>query len=140
MDSASSFLQRAQQQDVGAGSAAFRIHAFDQEFNLNLVADSSFLAPAFTVQSLSGSPRAAWGATLSHCFYSGSVNGEPGSFAALSLCDGMHGAFRSNGTEYLIQPVRNDNRSPPGAQTHNTHLLRRRSAAAPSLNATSRCG
>ncbi|XP_043532349.1 A disintegrin and metalloproteinase with thrombospondin motifs 15-like [Chiloscyllium plagiosum] len=140
MDSASSFLQRARQQDVGEGSAAFLIRAFDQEFNLNLVADSSFLAPGFTVQALSGSPRAAWGATLSHCFYSGSVNGEPGSFAALSLCDGMHGAFRSNGTEYLIQPVGNDSRSPPGAQTHSTHLLRRRSAAASSLNATSRCG
>ncbi|XP_078055027.1 A disintegrin and metalloproteinase with thrombospondin motifs 15-like [Mustelus asterias] len=129
------FLRKGLQDGSGQG-VAFKIAAFDQEFYLSLVPDSSFLAPAFTVQSVSAAPRPAWGTTLSHCFYSGSVNGEPASFAALSLCDGMHGAFGTNGSEYLIQPARRE--SPLGTGARTPHLIRRRSASSPPL--PSRCG
>ncbi|XP_072342717.1 A disintegrin and metalloproteinase with thrombospondin motifs 15-like [Scyliorhinus torazame] len=140
LDGQMHFLRRGLPGGGDQQPVAFKIAAFDQEFYLSLAPDSSFLAPAFTVQTLSASPRAAWGSALGHCFYSGSVNAEPASFAAVSLCGGMHGAFGSNGSEYLIQPAGEESGAPaePGART--THLIHRRSTSSPQLNTTSRCG
>lgn len=121
-------------------SVGFKIEAFDQQFFLNLVPDSSFLAPGFTVQSVGATPLATWGANVDHCFYSGTVNADPESYAALSLCNGMRGAFASNGSEYLIQPVKNESGRPAGAGGDYTHIIHRRSAPSPQGNDTSRCG
>uniref|UniRef100_A0A8C3A6Z7 ADAM metallopeptidase with thrombospondin type 1 motif, 15b n=1 Tax=Cyclopterus lumpus TaxID=8103 RepID=A0A8C3A6Z7_CYCLU len=103
----------------------FRLSAFRQEFYLHLTPDSSFLA------AVSGS--SASDADLRECFYSGNVNAEPDSFAALSLCKGLRGGFYYNGMEYFISRTRT------GDPFNGTHVIRRSTRAAHSgSNSTSR--
>lgn len=99
----------------------FRLEAFGERLTLELEPDSSFLAPDFTLQYLGGPPPPPED-DLSRCFYSGTVNGDPGSAAALSLCAGLRGAFSLRGRQYLIQPA------PGTAHRHGPHLLRLRGA------------
>uniref|UniRef100_A0A8C3A4H2 ADAM metallopeptidase with thrombospondin type 1 motif, 15b n=1 Tax=Cyclopterus lumpus TaxID=8103 RepID=A0A8C3A4H2_CYCLU len=102
------------------------LSAFRQEFYLHLTPDSSFLA------AVSGS--SASDADLRECFYSGNVNAEPDSFAALSLCKGLRGGFYYNGMEYFISRTRT------GDPFNGTHVIRRSTRAAHSgSNSTSRC-
>ncbi|KAG2457002.1 A disintegrin and metalloproteinase with thrombospondin motifs 1 [Polypterus senegalus] len=101
----------------------FQLDAFGKRLVLELEPDQSFLAPGFTFQvvgrSGSGLPVDAEGDVLARCFFSGTVNGDPDSMAALNLCQGLQGGFYTQGEEYFIQPR---NGSHDGA-----HLLRRRS-------------
>uniref|UniRef100_A0A8C7EEI2 ADAM metallopeptidase with thrombospondin type 1 motif 15 n=1 Tax=Nothoprocta perdicaria TaxID=30464 RepID=A0A8C7EEI2_NOTPE len=87
---------------------------------LQLAPDAHFVAPALAARL--GRPG------LRHCFYSGTVNGDGDSFAALSLCGGLRGAFGYRGAEYVISPLASGR--PDGA-----HRLQRRRAGA----AASRC-
>uniref|UniRef100_A0A7I2YQL5 A disintegrin and metalloproteinase with thrombospondin motifs 1 n=1 Tax=Homo sapiens TaxID=9606 RepID=A0A7I2YQL5_HUMAN len=92
----------------GHGTTRLRLHAFDQQLDLELRPDSSFLAPGFTLQNVgrkSGSETPLPETDLAHCFYSGTVNGDPSSAAALSLCEGVRGAFYLLGEAYFIQPL-----------------------------------
>ncbi|XP_062816961.1 A disintegrin and metalloproteinase with thrombospondin motifs 15 [Anolis carolinensis] len=120
----------------------FQLRAFRQDFSLRLSPDSRFLAPAFVAQYLGGPHSAP--PDLRHCFYSGDVNAEADSFAALSLCGGLTGAFGVRGAEYLIRPLKE-----PGLGGGNRarwvepgeHLLqRRRPPATPGPAPASRCG
>ncbi|XP_003219095.1 A disintegrin and metalloproteinase with thrombospondin motifs 1 [Anolis carolinensis] len=118
------------------GPALYRLDAFGQRLRLELQPDSSFLAPDLRLQEVGGRPRGsaqeqeAPPAPLYSCFYSGTVNGEPGSVAALSLCGGLRGAFYLRGAEYLIQPA-NASASRParggggGGGEGQLHVLRR---------------
>uniref|UniRef100_A0A8C6ZF22 ADAM metallopeptidase with thrombospondin type 1 motif 15 n=1 Tax=Nothoprocta perdicaria TaxID=30464 RepID=A0A8C6ZF22_NOTPE len=84
---------------VGAGQAVlFLLAAFGDELYLQLAPDAHFVAPALAARL--GRPG------LRHCFYSGTVNGDGDSFAALSLCGGLRGAFGYRGAEYVISPLR----------------------------------
>ncbi|XP_068441931.1 A disintegrin and metalloproteinase with thrombospondin motifs 15-like [Clinocottus analis] len=94
----------------------FRLSAFQQELYLRLTPDSSFLAPASDTH-------------LRECFYSGTVNAEPDSFAALSLCKGLQGGFYYDGMEYFIS------HAGPGDPFNGTHAVRRSTRS----NSTSRC-
>lgn len=90
------------------GQVSFSITAFGQEFVLLLEPDASFLAPGLRIQHLGrkvplGFP-AEEDARLRKCFYSGTVNAEPDSLVAVSLCQGIHGSFLVDGDKYLIQP------------------------------------
>uniref|UniRef100_H3DA49 ADAM metallopeptidase with thrombospondin type 1 motif 15 n=1 Tax=Tetraodon nigroviridis TaxID=99883 RepID=H3DA49_TETNG len=61
------------------------------------------------------------------CFYSGDVNADPDSFAALSLCGGLSGGFSLDGAEYSISPG-----GPPGGRgdpVERTHVISRRRVA-----------
>uniref|UniRef100_A0A8C4VIP2 ADAM metallopeptidase with thrombospondin type 1 motif 1 n=1 Tax=Gopherus evgoodei TaxID=1825980 RepID=A0A8C4VIP2_9SAUR len=93
-----------------AAKRLYRLDAFGKRLSLELEPDSSFLAPDFRLQYL-GSPD------LARCFYSGTVNRDPSSAAALSLCAGLRGAFYLQGEEYFIQPA--------NASQQQLHLLRR---------------
>ncbi|KAM6932960.1 A disintegrin and metalloproteinase with thrombospondin motifs 15-like [Xenentodon cancila] len=105
----------------------FRLSAFQQEFFLHLTPDSSFLPP--------GGSGSAASQGLRECFYSGGVNGDPESFAALSLCKGLNGGFSFNGMEYFISAAAAE------SGTHRIRIARRRRAALSSgANGTSRCG
>lgn len=117
---------------------SFQISAFAQDFVLDLHADSSFIAP--TLSSL-GMPFASERADLRGCFYAGTVNSDPLSYAALSLCDGLRGAFGYNGWEYFVNPVSADS-APSGAHrsAESAHLLRRRANTELGGNGTTRCG
>uniref|UniRef100_A0AAQ4RNW4 Peptidase M12B domain-containing protein n=1 Tax=Gasterosteus aculeatus aculeatus TaxID=481459 RepID=A0AAQ4RNW4_GASAC len=87
------------------GHHAFRFSAFERVLHLRLAPDSSFLA-------LPGA------ADLRECFFSGTVNADPDSFAALSLCEGLRG----------------------GVLLRRTHVIHRWTRAAHSgANHTSRC-
>ncbi|XP_066534171.1 A disintegrin and metalloproteinase with thrombospondin motifs 15 [Hoplias malabaricus] len=111
-----------------------QIRAFRQDFYLHLLPDSSFLAPAVTDES-SPSPTAAPISELRHCFFSGQVNSDASSFAAVSLCAGVRGVFSYHGMEYLFQPRGNHSAS----SAANTHIIERSLYTDPH-NSTSRCG
>lgn len=119
-------LVRPRRLGAAGGRERFRLDAFGERLTLELEPDSSFLAPDFTLQYLGGPPPSPSpssppsGDELSRCFYSGTVNRDPGSAAALSLCAGMRGAFSLRGRQYLIQPA------PGVGHRLGVHLLRRR--------------
>ncbi|XP_030077252.1 A disintegrin and metalloproteinase with thrombospondin motifs 8 [Microcaecilia unicolor] len=88
---------------------SFQLSAFGRDFVLHLVPDASFLAPGLKIQyvrkgqgRLSGARDVPAG--LRSCFYSGKVNQQRDSLAAVSLCRGIRGSFLLDGEEYLIQP------------------------------------
>ncbi|KAL7838158.1 hypothetical protein AOLI_G00265620 [Acnodon oligacanthus] len=103
----------------GAGAlpprASFRVSAFGQDLVLELRPDSAFIAPAMEMRAHPGAPD------LSRCFYAGHVNADALSYAALSLCGGMRGAFGYDGWEYFIEPAAGEEGAVEGA-----HVIRRR--------------
>lgn len=117
---------------------AFQISAFGQDFVLDLHADSSFIAP--TLSTL-GMPLVSERADLRRCFYAGTVNSDPLSYVALSLCDGLHGAFGYDGWEYFVNPASDDSVfSGARRSAESAHLLRRRANSELGGNGTTRCG
>uniref|UniRef100_A0A4W5Q7T2 ADAM metallopeptidase with thrombospondin type 1 motif, 15b n=1 Tax=Hucho hucho TaxID=62062 RepID=A0A4W5Q7T2_9TELE len=121
----------------------FKITAFRQECYLNLLPDSTFIAPNITPHSGSLASTSSATTDLSHCFYSGDVNADQESYAALSLCKGLQGAFSYQGMEYFINPLGNER---AGGYTVNTerrtHVIRRRGRDRDSSanSTTNRCG
>lgn len=98
------------ERDPGHGDTHLRLDAFGRQLSLDLQPDRGFLAPGFTLQTVgrrrgSDAPSPDPAGDLAHCFYSGTVNGDPGSAAALSLCEGVRGAFYLQGEEFFIQPA-----------------------------------
>jgi thrombospondin motif-containing protein 15 len=122
----------------------FKITAFRQECYLNLSPDSTFIAPNITPHSGSLASNSSATTDLNHCFYSGDVNADQESYAALSLCKGLQGAFSYQGMEYFINPLGNERTG--GGYTVNTerrtHVIRRRGRDRDSSGntTTNRCG
>lgn len=132
------FWKRSEEQPV------FSLSAFGRDLILNLVPDSSFLAPSFTIQRVraaraGGASRSGLGdpgqdpprlmnqteeseGGLRSCFYSGSVDQDRDSVVAVSLCSGMFGSFITDGTEYLIEPKHGGLSVPDLAE----HVIRKR--------------
>uniref|UniRef100_A0A8C8SWM8 ADAM metallopeptidase with thrombospondin type 1 motif 15 n=1 Tax=Pelusios castaneus TaxID=367368 RepID=A0A8C8SWM8_9SAUR len=128
-------------EEAGPQGVIFQLSAFQEDFYLHLTPDAQFIAPAFAVHYLGASPGAASErGALRHCFYSGDVNSDRESFAALSLCGGLRGAFGYRGAEYLISPLRNETGSRALRNSQGEHLLQRRSAPIQAGDPTSRCG
>uniref|UniRef100_UPI00398E889F A disintegrin and metalloproteinase with thrombospondin motifs 8-like n=1 Tax=Pristiophorus japonicus TaxID=55135 RepID=UPI00398E889F len=121
--------------ELQAGLQLYQLGAFGRVFILRLVPDSSFLAPAFRVQRVGrGRADPAQGdPDLRKCFYSGEVLSSPGSMVAVSLCQGIRGAFYSDGEEYLIEPVS------PGDNPTRPHLIRRRVEQKAGQGGAARC-
>ncbi|KAM4620216.1 A disintegrin and metalloproteinase with thrombospondin motifs 15-like [Polymixia lowei] len=119
--------------DNPKGRCILKIRAFQQDLVLDLQQDSNFLAPSISTQD-TVLVNADVTTDLSRCFYSGYVNADHYSYAALSLCKGIQGAFGFQGLEYFISPVRNDTRSAESA-----HVIRRRINNNLNGNSTSRC-
>ncbi|KAM4650990.1 A disintegrin and metalloproteinase with thrombospondin motifs 15 [Discoglossus pictus] len=119
-------------------SVIYQITAFNEDFYLNLSPDAQFIAPAFSMHFPGSAPKPA--PSLRHCFYSGNVNADHESFAALSLCGGLRGAFGYQGVEYLISPLKNDTEGPFQNSHQGPHLLQRRKSSFHSTDTTSRCG
>ncbi|MEQ2180867.1 hypothetical protein GOODEAATRI_005731, partial [Goodea atripinnis] len=130
-------LSHRQVEQMDGKHVVFRLSAFRQEFYLQLTPDSSFLA--------AGSESAASNASTDFrgCFYSGDVNADPDSFAAVSLCRGLQGGFSYKGMEYFI--TTSTENAAVSSENRNfleiTHIISRRMIAAHSgANFTSRCG
>uniref|UniRef100_A0A667YWC8 ADAM metallopeptidase with thrombospondin type 1 motif 8 n=1 Tax=Myripristis murdjan TaxID=586833 RepID=A0A667YWC8_9TELE len=84
---------------------SFILSAFGTDFTLNLMPDTSFIAPSFTIHRISA--RDFGEETEGHlrgCFYSGNVDNNQNSLVAVSLCSGIFGTFITEGKEYLIEP------------------------------------
>ncbi|XP_061660089.1 A disintegrin and metalloproteinase with thrombospondin motifs 15-like [Syngnathoides biaculeatus] len=111
-----------------------RIRAFHQELEVDLRQDSNFIGSYVPGRDAPWLTAADVTIDLSGCFYSGSVNGDRYSYAALSLCKGVQGALGYQGWEYFINPVRNDTSSAGSA-----HVIRRRHNSDLQPNSTSRC-
>lgn len=120
--------------DILNGKRVMQIQAFQQELVIDLYQDSNFIAPSISNQDAFWLSNTDVSTDLSRCFYSGYVNADPHSYAALSLCKGLQGAFGFQGWEYFISPVQNDTTSAEGA-----HMIRRRTSNNLKLNSTSRC-
>lgn len=116
------------------GKRVLKIQAFHQELVIDLHQDSNFISPSISNQDAFWVSSPDVTTDLSRCFYSGYVNGDRYSYAALSLCKGLQGAFGYQGWEYFISPVTNDTRSAESA-----HVIRRRNSSSPEHNSTSRC-
>ncbi|XP_030209304.1 A disintegrin and metalloproteinase with thrombospondin motifs 1 [Gadus morhua] len=115
----------------------YRLDAFGEELVLRLEPDQTFLAPGFVFHVVgrgpeeeSTEPQPAVPGAEPGCFYSGTVNGDARSVAALNLCGGLTGGFYLRGLEYFIQPARNasDAREPVGQDEEEemVHAVRRR--------------
>lgn len=124
------------------GQTVFRLSAFKQDFYLRLKPDSSFLAAGILApESGSLEPNTSVVADLRDCFYSGDVNADPESFAAVSLCKGLSGGFSYKDVEYFISRSE-DAAAESGFKNYLdwTHVMRRRRRAVqPDGNFTSRC-
>lgn len=120
--------------DILSGKCLIKIRAFQQELVIDLHQDSNFIAPSISNQDAVWLSSSDVTTDLSRCFYSGYVNADRYSYAALSLCKGLHGAFGFQGWEYFISPVQNDTSS-----TESAHIIRRRPSNDLKLNSTSRC-
>uniref|UniRef100_H2ZL21 Peptidase M12B domain-containing protein n=1 Tax=Ciona savignyi TaxID=51511 RepID=H2ZL21_CIOSA len=88
--------------------ANFSLDAFGERFMLHLTPFEGFLAPNYTLHYMGDAVKDDFaGATLGvprHCFYSGYVNERPEHTVVLSVCSGLFGAFRTETSDYLIQP------------------------------------
>eukprot|EP00061_Rhincodon_typus_P010698 g35191.t1 len=144
--------QEGRELELGAGASQelepgqrifYRLHAFGQQFVLELEPDHSFLAPVVTLQRL-GDPEPGKAQVdekeeaepdLRRCFYGGTVNSLPGSLAAVSLCHGIQGAFVVEGAQYHIQPV---NRTHLGGMQ--PHFIRRTSLGSSHRSDGTKCG
>lgn len=138
------YLHRRAEQ-MNEDEIVFRLRAFREDFYLHLSPDSSFLAARSVSPHIhSTAPDAFAGSEFRECFYSGDVNGDPDSFAALSLCKGLQGGFFYNGMEYFISQTEAEDAgaaSVRGNSFDRTHIIRRRRRTAHSAgNFTSRCG
>uniref|UniRef100_A0A3Q3N3D4 ADAM metallopeptidase with thrombospondin type 1 motif 20 n=1 Tax=Mastacembelus armatus TaxID=205130 RepID=A0A3Q3N3D4_9TELE len=70
----------------------YRIDAFGERFHLNLTADSSFIAPSYTVAHLGADQSNDTDSHLRdmrHCFFRGHVNAKGENPAVFSLCTGL---------------------------------------------------
>ena len=88
------------------GAVSVSIGAFEQRFLLTLQPDDEFLAPGYSESRLGVPPdlRGYGLEPLRTCLYSGSVDGDRESTAALSICGGLMGSFWVHGQEYFISP------------------------------------
>uniref|UniRef100_A0A3B3X902 Peptidase M12B domain-containing protein n=1 Tax=Poecilia mexicana TaxID=48701 RepID=A0A3B3X902_9TELE len=82
--------------DLSGLRLLYRIDAFGERFHLDLSADSSFIAPSYTVTHL-GAERSSGDADshfhdpgdMRHCFFRGHVNAKSEHPAVFSLCTGL---------------------------------------------------
>lgn len=128
-------LTAEEEQKVGE-MRVYQLDAFGKQLILRLEPDQTFLAPGFVFHVV-GSPESVPGPDSGSepgCFFSGTVNGEARSAAALNLCSGLSGGFYFEGDEYFIQPLNS-------SKLDRVHSIRRRSRAAhEEEEGSSKCG
>uniref|UniRef100_H2ZY12 A disintegrin and metalloproteinase with thrombospondin motifs 4 n=1 Tax=Latimeria chalumnae TaxID=7897 RepID=H2ZY12_LATCH len=102
----------------------YRLEAFGEELVLDLERDRSFVSDDLTVQYLGEAGEAdSQDSGRVDCYYTGTVNNDPESIAALSLCRGaLQGVIRHHGAEIHIHPLEGE----PKAGGRGAHLLRKK--------------
>lgn len=125
---------------------AYRLDVFGKRLVLQLEPDQTFLAPGFVFHVVGRSPDPTGGPPEPSraepgCFFSGTVNGEERSAAALNLCGGLTGGFFFQGEEYFIQPLNSSAlQEEEREEREEVHVVRRRSRAALAEEGSSKCG
>ncbi|XP_067167915.1 disintegrin and metalloproteinase domain-containing protein 11 [Apteryx mantelli] len=121
----------------GGGPAAhlarvsFLVRAFGSAFTLDLELNHHLLASRYVERHVgAGGNGSRSTGTGEHCYYQGTVRGQPGSFAALSSCQGLHGVFSDGRATYLIEPRAGAERG----QGLGPHVIRRASRRGPSCS------
>lgn len=84
----------------------YRFRVFGEELTLSLEKDPSFFSEGLTIQYVGRSKQAVDGLTKQGTYYTGTVNSDPESIAAVNY-DGtsLLGVLQFRGTEYHIQPL-----------------------------------
>lgn len=131
----------AEEKEKEAEQRVYQLDVFGKELVLKLEPDQTFLAPGFVFHVVGSpefkpTPEPKNGAEPG-CFFSGTVNGEEQSAAALNLCQGLRGGFYFQGEEYFIQPL---NSSDFLGTEGDVHVIRRRGRAALAEEGSSKCG
>ena len=131
----------AEEKEKEAEMRVYRLDVFGNELVLQLEPDQTFLAPGFVFHVV-GSPESEpmpepESGAEPGCFFSGTVNGEEHSAAALNLCHGLRGGFYFQGQEYFIQPL---NSSDVQGAEEDVHTIRRRGRSALAEEGSSKCG
>ncbi|XP_048865478.1 A disintegrin and metalloproteinase with thrombospondin motifs 1 [Brienomyrus brachyistius] len=122
----------------------YQLDAFGKRIVLDLEPDQTFLATGFVFQMI-GQPespdpetqRVSDSRAMAGCFFSGQVDGEADSAAALNVCHGLRGGFYADGEECFIQP---DSDTDSGASDFSLHILRCRSRKPHAEDGGSKCG
>jgi len=107
--------------------ANYTLRAFGKTFNLHLTPYLDFISPHYTLEVIGKQDNESKKEDSSpkHCFYSGYVNGSLNNTATVSICNGLFGAFRSEDSEYLIQPAHDESSHEHSPKKHRVY---RRSA------------
>lgn len=131
----------AEEREKEAEMRVYRLDVFGRELLLQLEPDQTFLAPGFVFHVVgspeSEQPQQPESGAEPRCFYSGTVNGEELSAAALNLCHGLRGGFYLQGVEYFIQPLNTSDELPTDEVVH---MIRRRGRASLAEEGSSKCG
>ncbi|XP_034983887.2 A disintegrin and metalloproteinase with thrombospondin motifs 20 isoform X1 [Zootoca vivipara] len=102
------FKRRKRSMETGVEPTPFRTHyrlsAYGQVFQLNLSADTSFIAPRYIEVHVGATERPP-PSDLRHCFYRGHVNAQEMHTAIFSICGGLMGTFKSHDGEYFLEPL-----------------------------------
>ncbi|XP_043945893.1 A disintegrin and metalloproteinase with thrombospondin motifs 4 [Protopterus annectens] len=109
--------------------AVYRLQAFGKEMILDLQRDQSFMSENLIVQYLGSFQADADSETSwTECYYTGTVNADPESVVACSLCGpGLHGVIRYQGEEMHIQPLKEDQDNSVAVP----HIVRRKAPLKP---------
>uniref|UniRef100_A0A3B4FE41 ADAM metallopeptidase with thrombospondin type 1 motif 20 n=1 Tax=Pundamilia nyererei TaxID=303518 RepID=A0A3B4FE41_9CICH len=105
--------RRSLNNDLSGLRLHYRIDAFGERFHLNLTADSSFIAPSYTVthlgeeQSNDTDSQSTDPGDMRHCFFRGHVNAKSEYPAVFSLCTGLIGTFTTQHGEFFLEPLLN---------------------------------
>uniref|UniRef100_A0A672ZSK0 ADAM metallopeptidase with thrombospondin type 1 motif 20 n=1 Tax=Sphaeramia orbicularis TaxID=375764 RepID=A0A672ZSK0_9TELE len=123
--------RRSVNDDLSGLRVHYRIDAFGERFHLNLTADSSFIAPSYTVTHLGAEHSNATDShsidpsDMRHCFFRGHVNARSEYPAVFSLCTGLIGTFTTQHGEYFLEPLLNTVGEEYDEEHNKPHLLYR---------------
>ncbi|XP_061564362.1 disintegrin and metalloproteinase domain-containing protein 11 isoform X2 [Cololabis saira] len=97
-------LPAGMQQPIHLAQSSFSVEAFGTSFILDLELNHNLLSTNYVERHFDdGQLSQSLGGE--HCYYHGQVRGLPGSWAALSTCDGLQGMFSDGNFSYGIKPV-----------------------------------
>ncbi|KAL4617746.1 disintegrin and metalloproteinase domain-containing protein 11-like isoform X4 [Arapaima gigas] len=92
-------------QPIHLAHSSFLVEAFGSSFILDLELNHNLLSADYVERHFGedGKPVETMGGE--HCYYHGRLRDVPGSWAALSTCQGLHGVFSDGKFSYGIEPV-----------------------------------
>uniref|UniRef100_A0A673I6B9 A disintegrin and metalloproteinase with thrombospondin motifs 20-like n=1 Tax=Sinocyclocheilus rhinocerous TaxID=307959 RepID=A0A673I6B9_9TELE len=123
--------RRSAAAELSGSRAHYRIEAFGQAFQLNLTADSGFIAPSYTVLHLGEEETRGDAADLRHCFFRGHVNARREHHAVFSLCTGLVGTFTTHSGQFFLEPLLSADEDEYEEEHNKPHLLYRQNSEHP---------